>query len=250
MVVFRYLGIFKFNQNLKIMLRTLFIAAILIAFSTESYSQGELYNDLYKQSGNEWNLELQFTPFSSTPFSQVGIRGRKFIDSRNAWRSTLFLDYSSDSDYNLIGDEELRICSYDFNINVSAGRERHFEGTNRLSPYIGGDVLLGYGTSGSKEEILLGDDTEELESCQAVFRWGLGLVGGFDFYFAKDFYVGGELGVGLVSQHWGTEKVDYVDKGGEIDTEEIPGGSSFDFGANVLTSIRLGYLFRANAERE
>ncbi len=237
------------------MFRAIFIAAILFACSTDLFSQGDLYSqtsqsDLFKQSGDEFNLELQFTPFSSTPFAQVGIRGRKFIDSRNAWRSTLFLDYSSDSDYSLAGDDELRFCTYDFNMNISAGRERHFEGTNRLSPYIGADVLLGYGTAGTKEEILLGEDIEELQSCQAVFRWGLGAVGGFDFYFARDFYVGGELGVGFVSEHWGTEKIDYVDKGGEIDTEEIPGGSSFDFGANVLTSIRLGYLFRTNSYKE
>src|SRR5688572_13378152 len=65
------------------------------------------------------------------------IRGRYFLSDDMAFRLGTNIRYRSD-------DPEVNIKTSTFEFSLAPGIEKHFAGTNRLSPYIGADLLFGF----------------------------------------------------------------------------------------------------------
>lgn len=129
---------------------------------------------------------------------------------------------------------------------ISLGGSYHFSQMDRLSPYVALDVMIGSGST--KIE---GVDTDGVgydagrKSTSTVKQSGLGLniAGGFDYYFAENVFIGGEVGFMFLSAK---------DKGGEASTTVgsttttstfLPLGSSSSFGNSATAAIRLGWRF-------
>ncbi len=225
------------------MKKTLFSIAILVASATVNAQD-------FKQSAGMKNLELQFTPLGGTPLGISGLRYRQFTSNTMAIRANVFLGYMSKStitqDANTAdgaNDKELKDSESSFEFNLRPGFESHFEGTDRLSPYVGAELDLNFRrTSAVSQEQNEDDDIEETTTTNedGSFRFGLNGLAGFDYYFSKHLYFGAELGFGLSY----TSPFKTVTKAGSVSIESKEGKDAMlNFGPNVNSAIRIGFLF-------
>lgn len=224
------------------MKKVLLMAAAAVFMSTAVEAQ-----DVMKQTGGEKNLEVQFTPLGANPIGINGIRYRSFTSASSAWRANVFLGFNSSNDKsNGTNDEgdavELNDKMSEFTISVAPGLEKHFPGTDRLSPYVGAEVLLSF--TSTKEETDMSEMAEEVTTITTTggsFTGGLNGVAGVDFYFAHNIYLGAELGFGLAFTTDFEETTESSADG--VDDVTTPGGNAFNLGPNVQGAIRAGFLF-------
>lgn len=140
------------------------------------------------------------------------------------------------------------------------GIEKHFAGTNRLSPYIGAEINIQMGSAketwdqansdgfnyfyeeGTTADIT-GDWVTTSPTWSAGSTIGLNLLAGLDFYVMENLYIGGELGWGFNSYSGkdveGTQTVD-----GDTFTFTAPGAKSSGFGMVPSGFIRVGWLIQ------
>jgi len=185
-----------------------------------------------------------------------GIRLRLFNSEASAIRIGLFLGGSTNKDVTAQAEEsgdpdqpELYTTNKSMDISLRPGYEKHFAGTDRLSPYVGAELAL-----------TLHNESEEVESWSVIndngdtgvstvttkdgsTTFGLNLLAGTDFYFADNIYLGAELGFGFQTT---SNKDTEVEIAG-IDNAENPdpaiNGSNSAWGPNVQGTLRLGWLF-------
>ena len=109
-----------------------------------------------KQLGGEHNLEVSFNPFGGNPIDASVIKYRMFLDDDAALRVTIGMDNTSNS--YLVAPEnslqefgasgtlthpDLFLSNNHSRVDLGIGYEKHFKGTDNLSPY----VALGAGVS-------------------------------------------------------------------------------------------------------
>jgi outer membrane protein W len=139
------------------------------------------------------------------------------------------------------------------NFTFSPGIEKHFEGTSKLSPYVGGVLALSFmgaseewensanGTSYTKDvkATIDGANTDGDNAGSAI---GVGLVLGADYYVTDALYLGAEILWG-----WETaslkESTTTVTAAGGASTKTVAQGASAS-GFGIMTSgVRLGWKF-------
>lgn len=130
---------------------------------------------------------------------------------------------------------------------IGIGGEYHFKGTEKLSPYAGLDINFGMGkntTVGEQGNATLGwigaDYSEESERKASGF--GVGLVAGTDYYFAENFYLGVELGLGF-NAHTLKEGMSSITSGGITTETKTAEEKNSSFATNVQGLFRLGWRF-------
>lgn len=129
-------------------------------------------------------------------------KGRYFTSEQFAYRGTLVIDNESAKNNNK------------FALGLGFGVEKHFTGTDRLSPYVGGDVMLKL------------ENQKVANVSSSNFGFGLRGVFGADYYFAKRVFLGVEAGLGFM----------YSDPDGKDN-------GKFLIKPAVVTGVRLGYAF-------
>lgn len=175
-----------------------------------------------KFQGGEKNLEVQFTPLGGSPIGINGLRFRMFNSESSAIRVGFSVGGSktqtvNTQPYELLGTDgkdvampELYDTEKSFNFSIRPGYEKHFAGTDRLSPYVGGEIIFAMGSetltrefSGPQTAGDLGDPTKyvtwEMSRKQGTTTFGVNGVAGVDFYFVDNLYMGVELGLGFQS---------------------------------------------------
>lgn len=227
----------------------------------------------YKPEAGDKNLEINFAPLGGTPVSIPGIKFRSFMSATSAFRLGVFVGYNNtttitqEEDFDVDNNNEqlaleLRDKMSTFSIAIQPGIEKHFAGTERLSPYIGGFVNLGYTskTDYTESETVTGPvaDTElflaDMTTKTGQLNLGLNAVAGFDYYFAAKLYIGAEVGFGFAMNNDFKSKVtenttelnDANDAFVNVtnETESILNKkSNFQVGPNVVGQIRVGWLF-------
>ncbi len=236
---------------LKHMKRTLLLTAVVVGIAGAASAQ-------YKPAAGEATLEVNFAPLGGSPVSIAGIKYRSFGTETSAFRLGVFLGFGSTTTITQDEDtengataKELKDSESTFSINIQPGIEKHFAGTERLSPYIGGVLNLGYEATSEKSETqftstLVGEDVEKGGSLNV----GLNAVAGFDYYVANKLYLGTELGFGVAMSKDMTKKVttQSLNQNGDAlesdDTESnVDNKSEFNVGPNVNAQIRLGWVF-------
>ena len=187
-----------------------------------------------KPDSGQWTTEVNFSPLGSTPISISGIRVRKFNEQK-AFRAIVFLSHSTTKPV-----EDVTLSTTEF--SFKPGQEYHFDGTKRLSPYIGFELDLALKGSTYKSE---GDVEVEIKGAwdqsgteQGYFRFGANFIIGGGFYISESIYLGTEVGFGFsyLTQN-------DIETTSEVLTEDVIGGSAFTIGPNYNGSIRLGYAF-------
>ena len=149
-------------------------------------------------------------------------------------------------------------------IGINFGFEKHFTGTKRLSPYIGGELTVGYKWSKDVNETNTLTTTikgawQQYQIIQTsngsysytsysgergFFSYGLNLVTGFDFYMANHLFIGYELEFGFIQKNYSNIDVTYS---GSSSSSYSPSpdynNKEFSFGPRIINGIRIGYVF-------
>ena len=227
------------------MKKVLIIAAAALFIGSTASAQ-----EVMKQTGGEQNLEVLFAPLGGSPIGINGIKYRKFTSATTAIRATVFLGLNSTTSKTMDGannDVELKSSNSNFDISIRPGIEKHFVGTDRLSPYYGAEAMIGFGTRSQKNDRIYGTD-ESVKSVKTSSQGNLGIgvnaFAGMDFYFADNIYLGAELGFGIaynMEMDTKYESMNPID--GKITSGDSPGGSAIHVGPTVVGAIRLGFLF-------
>lgn len=218
---------------------------LIIAVAALFVGSAAKAQDVMKQTGGEQNFEVLFKPLGGSPIGINGIKYRKFTSATSAIRATVFVGFGSSTDI-INEDPEMKSSSSNFDISIRPGIEQHFVGTDRLSPYVGGEAIIGFSTSGTKtdtQDPTDPDNFEALKTSSGVFSVGVNAIAGMDFYFADNIYLGAEFGFGIQFDKNLTTKSESFDVDGDIETNEAKGGSAFNIGPNAVGAIRLGFLF-------
>jgi len=125
-----------------------------------------------------------------------------------------------------------------FRISVDPGIVYYFKGTPRLAPYFGGGIGLGYSSNFHKYKT--NDETEKERNIgeSDSFDFSLGITTGFNYFFAKNLYVGAEVGFGLGVSH-------YLTYWSNDDDFEKSKERYNDLGVNLYAQplLRLGWTF-------
>jgi opacity protein-like surface antigen len=203
-----------------------------------------------KQTGGEKNLEVQFAPLGGNPVSISGIRFRMFNSATSAIRVGLFIGGTSEKSV-VAADEdadtpELVDTDKTFDVTIRPGYEKHFAGTERLSPYIGGEILFNMHSETNIDEShnTFDDQVATATTTDGSTTFGLNVVAGTDFYFANSIYLGAEIGFGFAMTNNKDTEVEYEGYPDGVDAPDPePNGSSSAWGPNVNGAIRLGWLF-------
>ena len=116
------------------------LAAIAVAFTSANAQ---------KQLGGEHNVEVSFNPFGASPINASVIKYRNFLDDDAALRVTLGLNNTSNS-FLVVPENSLQeagatgtlthpdlfLTNNHSRLDIGVGYERHFRGTDNLSPYM------------------------------------------------------------------------------------------------------------------
>ncbi len=242
-----------------------------------------------KFQGGEKNLEVTFSPLSASPIGINGIRFRMFNSESSAIRVGFNLSgdkktdvWSQPGEIGTVTIPELYATNSSFGFSLRPGYEKHFAGTDRLSPYVGAEFLFAMTSTTETEEHHSGnseatfDDpanwsTWTTERNDGTITFGLNALAGADYYFADNFYLGVEIGLGFqrVSQSdvevtvsdenaylnyvetGGTTNVDALvtkNADGKLEVLTIIGDGTgsfknFNWGPNFQSTFRLGWLF-------
>jgi len=190
-----------------------------------------------KPIAKEITAEMNFDPFSGNALSINYLRFRMFASDRSAYRMGFAASLRSEEP-----QSDLKRSYFEFNIRP--GYEKHFAGTERLSPYVAAELDIAIKKSkvtnepgGTFTEINGAWSDNGLE--RGFTRIGVNVIAGTDFYFAKHFYVGTEFGFGL--QSVSSSDIEITFTGGN--TVENNGGRTLQIGPNFNSSIRLGFVF-------
>jgi hypothetical protein len=141
---------------------------------------------------------------------------------------------------------------------LSAGVEKHFKGTKRLSPYLGGEI--GLSSKSSDHKIINGTTETTIDGAwlinnstfpvtsydeRAYFRYGINLLTGFDFYIAKNFYFGYEF-----TFQFNFTKYKDIDVTTKNPNNPQPANTDNNYddkdsfiGPSLANGIRLGFVF-------
>ncbi|MGE0588772.1 MAG: hypothetical protein AB7O48_09375 [Cyclobacteriaceae bacterium] len=193
--------------------------------------------DGLKPTAKKITAEMNFDPFSGNALSINYLRFRMFASDRTAYRMGFAASVRSEEP-----QSDLK-RSY-FELNIRPGYEKHFAGTERLSPYVAAELDIAIKKSkvtndagGTFTEINGAWSDNGLE--RGFTRIGFNVIAGADFYFAKHFYVGTEFGFGL--QSVSSSDIEITLAGGG--TVQNNGGRTLQIGPNFNSSIRLGFVF-------
>ncbi|MBC7451166.1 MAG: hypothetical protein H7259_06725 [Cytophagales bacterium] len=248
-------------------MKKLIVAASMLAlcFSVSAQDYKPVAGDVTAEIGaNVVNTGLSGSPFSAvnTNFPNNGLlRFRYFIADKTALRlgfngsvfsrtvtgTTGVIDYKQTYKSSLLG--------------LNLGIEKHFNGTERLSTYIGADLLFNFlGASSKGEHINLGGAVADNngykvkgtnglgtastgDDINSAFGFGLRAVTGADYYFAEKAYIGIEMGIGFISYKNGKQKTENTTTGTTTTTDLSSTGSSFELTPAASAAFRLGYRF-------
>ena len=226
----------------------LIVAGALLMYSAQAQ---------FKPEGGSFCMEVQFrplgnaviqsNPIGSEDLETGGISVKYFFTEKLELRGDLVLGFWSDKDKTPVpaGGTGVEIITKNsassFGLNL--GLNYHFNGSERISPYVG--ALVGFGLFNTKTK------TDNLLHVQGDYRLGksggigmqVAVATGFNWYIVKGLYMGVEVGLGL-----GFTK-DLKDKtessiGGVSNTTTInPTASAFELNFLAVPAIRLGWKF-------
>lgn len=225
--------------------------------------------DTIKPSLKGWSTELNFNPFNGSlalnnATGQIKIR--KFLSNDIALRLAFTLSYKNVEDKMENPYGTYPVNSKDkkksFEAGINFGTEKHFNGGRRISPYIGWEAGIGY--KSSREDITNNANTLTVKGAWQTYEviyngqnpyystnytergfWSVGAsaLTGFDFYMAKDFYFGYELGFGFEYKKYSTIEITQSPSVPDNGTYPDQDGSSWRVGPKLVNGIRIGYTF-------
>ncbi len=242
------------------MKKTIFILAMVLGISTLVNAQKKKTADsdgssFYKPTTG-FSAEVNFNPFNGGNIISINyLRARMFLNEGMALRLGLELNSFSETQNAVFNpgttNEIIEATKNSFFIfGLHGGLEFHLPGTDKLSPYYGGE--LGFSMKSASTDITnQGGVDKKTLSCSGIWsdntnagytRFVLNVFVGTDYYVAKHLYLGAELGFGIQSTSY--KDVTVISSLASVSTTSAtPGSSSFNLGANFNSALRLGWSF-------
>lgn len=247
-----------------------------VAMATLTFAQAQ---DIFKPQPGSAGFEVMFNPgaiFGSnnqnviqlpsvTGFNQ-GIKYRLFDANGMVVRGTFLAGFSQtsnpqsdqyiDANGDIVNVDDLANKRSEWAFQIRPGFEKHFLGTPRLSPYLGAELILGFGGNSTTTEVLRpGTETGERIETKTTnqrpedfggqylsgFTVGLAGFAGFDYYIAPHLYLGAEISYAIAYNKQFKTTVSVTD----LEDVETKGGSAFAVSPSPAMSgmIRLGWAF-------
>ena len=211
----------------------------------------------YKPTAGANNLELNFVPLNGKPIQLTYIRYRKFLTASTALRLGVGLSIASTSNdtaraSNVTPGTTINTTSKTskFGWNIKPGFEKHFAGTERLSPYVGAELDLAGQTAKEVNASIDSKDaaistTTKNKSKGGFMRVVAGVLAGFDCYITKHLYLGTEFGFGFQMVKYSKLKTTYspAPVSPAKQPDDVDQGKEFNLGPNFNSAIRLGFIF-------
>lgn len=255
-------------------MKKLIVSVAAIAALTFAQAQ-----EVFKPNPGAAGLEVIFNPGgifgsnngnvislpSMSGFNQ-GIKYRLFDANNMVYRGTFLFGFTQfsdplsgqyiDANGDVVNVDDLANKRNEWAVQIRPGFERHFLGTDRLSPYMGAELILGFGgNSETSEELKPGTETGERIETKITnqspsafvgqylpgFTVGLAGLAGFDYYIAPHLYMGAEISYAILYNKQFKSTLSVTDQ----DDIETKGGSTFAISPELAMSgmIRLGWTF-------
>ena len=214
----------------------------------------------FKPTTGSFGMEIQFRPlgqnvFQATEFefefengttlNSFGISPWFFVSEKLELRADLLFGMASqkerDKDPAGSNDQIAKMSVNMFGLNL--GAYYHFNGTERISPYVGANV--GFGMANITGKIrnfgyVSGDYTKRSLS---VFDLQFAVSTGFNWYIVNGLYLGADIGLGFGFGKPLKEKT-ITEIGGNKTTDEVkPTTSAWSLNFIANPAIRLGWKF-------
>lgn len=164
------------------------------------------------------------------------LKGRLFLMDDLALRASLSAGQTSETN---TSDPNVTTKTSRGGFGLFAGIEKHFDGTARLSPYVGADLGIEVWNQTSITDNKKDNNFDASVKGPGTFYVGGKLLFGADYYIAQSLYVGAEAGLDLGCNFTG-RKTETV--GGTTKTSE-PQGSEFNLGTKVFAGFKIGFVF-------
>jgi hypothetical protein len=227
--------------------------------------------DSLKVIGGRFTTELNINPFQgelslNNALNQIKVR--YFLSDNTALRIGLSLsarkstiENSTVYGTNPSNQENEKKTS---TVGLNFGFEKHFKGTKRLSPYLSAELVVASKSSshtvktksqtntpnvtetkikGAWQTTIFNNNGYPLYGYEerAFFQYGMNLVGGFDFYVARNFYVGYEIAFALLKTKY--KNIDITTKPASTNPSPDSTQKDFSIGPNLINGIRVGFAF-------
>ena len=213
-----------------------------------------------KFESGDISVELQGPSFTAgNTLGIAGLRGRYFLSNASAVRGNVDINYTSTSTITQKSQgpqKKLERTRNSFTIDTRPGYEFHLSGTDRLSPYFGGELPIIYRSTSLKVERQEGNNVEVRTIKNGQIRGdgpplgflslGLNGVAGADYYFAENVYLGVEVNIGL--RYRITSDVKVEDTGSGAVPNDRSQGNDFFLNTGTIGTFRLGYVFGGSSK--
>ena len=210
----------------------------------------------FKPKKGSFCLEVQFKPLgdiviqsnpNSIGLGSAGNSAKCFASKKSELRIDLLFGFSKNTNTILPPDtiegmkEVTRNSTTAFGLNF--GMNRHFNGTERISPYIG--FLLGFGVDITIVEIGNLDLNSVRITSTKTETFGMNFIvpTGFNWYIVNGLYLGAEVGLGLSFNTPLKEVIEETIDGVRTTTTTNPTSSTFGINFFAAPAIRLGWKF-------
>jgi len=207
----------------------------------------------FAQKAEKKDITIETTLNFQTGNAPVGltiseIRMRYFLKKDIAVRTRLAFNFDQSTDYSYDGmnpkNPPFTINQQNTDFKFIVGIEKHFTGTEKLSPYFGTEAGIGISNmSKDGTNTINGISYTENGQMSLINSGGFsaygGLVFGADYYFLPSIYIGAEIGYGFGYQDNGTAQ--FWNSNNE--NREIVLGSQMGFTLQTNPGIRFGIKF-------
>lgn len=164
------------------------------------------------------------------------LKGRLFLMDDLALRASLLASQTSDTDTK---NADFTVKKNEGSFGLFAGIEKHFDGTARLSPYVGADLGIVVSNKTTITDNKKDNNLDASVKGPGTFYIGGKLLFGADYYIAQSLYIGAEAGLDLGCNFKGRTTATV----GGITTTSEPEGSIFNLGTGVYGGFKIGFVF-------
>lgn len=194
------------------------------------------------------------------------LRFRYFASSDVAYRIGFAVNNKSETDNYYGGTNNAQAGSRirkNGGITINLGIEKHLTGSERLSTYVGADLLISLNSATEKWDNSDGNFytaglSREIKGFNTIgggtnagSGLGLRLVTGAEYYIVKNVYLGAELGFGFLSTKFKDIKdqtTTITTSGGTSTSTTVVAdrkspGKGFEVSPSIITGVRIGFQF-------
>lgn len=222
-------------------MKKLLLLIVAVAFYSVSNAQ-------YKAVKGDWTTDFGLAggisnttvnPFNTGfsvdathPLAGYVVKLRYFNSDKSAIRGMLMLNTSSKTDETTAN---VKIVEANSLFTLGVGYEKHFEGTDRLDPFIAGDVV--FSQDAYKYDKTMTGYEKHTKTSNSLF--GARISIGADYYFAKKVYLGAEVGLGLFKSVGGKYSATETNVA-DVDSDGL---SYFKISPAMIGGLKIGYAF-------